>query len=351
MTSDPDAHARHRFRLSWITIAILLVALAALVLELIPANVYILLPGQALPVDSMIAVKGYPPRHKSGQLYMVDVSLYHADHLLEELVYGHLQSGADIEKAQTVTGGLSDSQYNQLNVQMMSDSIKEAEAAALSQIPGLHPVPAKTGPRVLYLVPNVPADRTLRVGDVILSVDGARVHMVTQIGPLVRLHRPGDVVRFGILRHGRHMTVHVRTVPSNGSVPTKHGTIPLVGIYTQDQYSLPVKVSIDPGNIGGPSAGLMFSLGIVQRIEKRDITKGCKIAGTGTMDQAGNVGEIGGAKQKIIAAEAQGAQYFFVPDVRANIQPAMQNRHNITVVPVKTLQQALRYLSALKPCR
>ncbi|HEX6506719.1 MAG TPA: S16 family serine protease, partial [Chloroflexota bacterium] len=86
-------------------------------------------------------------------------------------------------------------------------------------------------------------------------------------------------------------------------------------------------------------------------LEPSDITHGCKIAGTGTIDFYGNVGAIGGAKQKIIAARNAGAKYFFVPDVPENLDPALAHRGSVTVVPVKTLHQALVYLSHLNPCR
>jgi PDZ domain-containing protein len=142
----------------------------------------------------------------------------------------------------------------------------------------------------------------------------------------------------------------VRTIASKNGVPDKHGKTALVGIYVQDQIVFPVKISIKPGDIGGPSAGLMFSLGIIERLQRHSITHGCTVAGTGTIDYQGNVGAIGGAKQKIIAARDAGAKYFFVPNVKDNLQPALSARGNVTVVPVKTLRQAVDYLKHIKPC-
>lgn len=350
--SSPAPVARtSRFSLSYLTVPLAVLAVIVLVLELIPVNVYILLPGQALPVGPMISVKGYPPKRTAGRLYMVDVSLFKANRLLEELIYSRLQNGAEVEQAKTVTGGLSDTQYNRLNVQLMGDSIRQAEVAALRQVPGLQPRPAKTGPRILYILPSVPAARVLRAGDVILAVDGTRVRRATAVGALIRAHRAGQTVRLRILRRSRRLTVRVRTVAATNGVPTKRGKTALLGIYSEDQFTLPVKISIAPGNIGGPSAGLMFSLGVIQRLERRDLTRGCAIAGTGTIDGAGNVGPIGGARQKVIAAESRGAKYFFVPDVPENVRPARRAGGGITIVPVRTLAQALRYLATITPCR
>jgi Lon-like protease len=336
-----------------LTAATVLVAAVAVVLGilwLIPRNEYLLLPGQALDVETMISIPGHPNPATAGHLYMTDVTLYKVDHLVEEL-YGRFRSDGDLEPAPAVTGTLSDKQFNQLNTQLMSSSIQSAEAAALELIPGYRPRYSSTGPKIIFIVPGTPAAKALKVGDVLEAVNGHRTLRAIQVGPLIRRVHPGDSVRLLILRHGKLITISVRTVPSKNGQPDKNGKTALVGIEAQDQIIFPVKMSINPGDIGGPSAGLMFSLGIVQRLDGKDLTHGCQIAGTGTIDAAGNVGEIGGAKQKIIAARQRGAQYFLVPNVSANVAPARGNRGGITVVPVKTLKQALLFLQHLKPCR
>jgi PDZ domain-containing protein len=127
--------------------------------------------------------------------------------------------------------------------------------------------------------------------------------------------------------------------------------VAIIGVVVQDRFSFPVKISINVGDIGGPSAGMMFALGIIQILERHDLTHGCIVAGTGTIDSSGNVGPIGGAKQKIIAARRAGARYFLVPDTPDNVGPARSARGGVEVVPVKTLRQALGFLQRLKPCR
>lgn len=341
---------RRRFRMSYLLIPLVLLLAAAVILELIPANEYVLLPGDALPVAPMISIPKHPAHHKRGQLYLTDVSLFQANHLLEAL-WGRLNPNADTEPASTVSGGLSNSQFNQLNQELMSDSIHAAEYAALSTIPGLHPHFARTGPRIFFVLPNTPASHVIHVGDVVLAVDGHRTRRANSVAPYVKPLKPGSIVRLRIMRGGKQMYLRVPTVPATDGQPTKNGKQALVGIELQDQVIFPLKIAVRPGAIGGPSAGLMFTLGIIQRLLPRDITKGCRIAGTGTMDFSGTVGAIGGAKQKIIAARAAGVKYFFVPDVPDNRVPAMANRGSVTVVPVKTLGQALNYLKHIKPCR
>lgn len=348
--SNQGRGRRFRFRVPYLFVLVVLLALVALILELIPANVYILLPGDALPVAPMISIAGHPVHRKHGQLLLTDVSLFKADHLLEE-VWGRLQPNSDTEPATTVAGGLSDKQFNQLNFQLMDDSIHQAEYAALSTIPGYHPHFAPTGPRIVFVLPHTPASAVLRTGDVVLAINGRRAHRAIDVAPIVKLSRPGQLIRLTVIRHGTRMIIPLRTVASTNGQIDKHGKTALIGIELQDQIIFPVKIQVDPGNIGGPSAGLMFTLGIIQRLVPRDITRGCRIAGTGTIDFLGNVGEIGGAAQKVVAASNAGAQYFFVPDAKANLDPALAHRDKVTVVPVKTLRQALAYLGKIKPCR
>jgi PDZ domain-containing protein len=140
-------------------------------------------------------------------------------------------------------------------------------------------------------------------------------------------------------------------VPSTNGARDRNGKTPLIGVYLRDRIVFPVRINIRAGEIGGPSAGLMFTLGIIQRLKNQDLTHGCKVAGTGTIDFDGTVGAIGGAKQKIIAARRIGAKYFFVPNVPENVDPAMAQRGDVTVLPVKTVRQALTYLRRIKPCR
>jgi PDZ domain-containing protein len=331
--------------------AILVVILAALiVLWLIPVNDYLLMPGQALNVAPMISIPGHAIGHKTGRLLMTDVSLYKADHLIEEL-YGRLNPNTDIQPATQVSGNLSPSQYNQENAQLMTSSIQDAEAAALSMTTRYKPRYASTGPQIVFLVPGLPASKKLKVRDVIEAVDGHRTLRAAAIGPLIRSGRPGRLVHLLVLRHGSLRRIAVRTIPSTKGVPDKHGKTPFIGVQMQDQIQFPIKIAIQPGDIGGPSAGLMFALGIIQRLSPTDIAHGCRIAGTGTIDFQGNVGEIGGAKQKIVAAQNAGARYFLVPDVPNNLNPARAHRGSVIVVPVRTLRQALTYLNTIRRCK
>src|SRR5947209_14897929 len=158
--SDEKPGRRRPSILSIVVGIVLVLVLIVGTLEILPSNYYILLPGDALAVAPMISIPGHPPRPGTSNLYMTDVTFIKSDHLLQEL-YGRLSPGADLEKPQEFSGGLSQSQYLKLNASLMDDSTHQAEAAALNTLPGYHPTFAATGPKIVFLVPNTPAARVL----------------------------------------------------------------------------------------------------------------------------------------------------------------------------------------------
>lgn len=335
---------------NWLIALVLVLCIAAGALELVPAHYYALAPGEAVNVQPMIQVKGYPAPPGRGRLLMTDVSIAQVNHKLEEL-YWRIQPHVDLEPSQAVAGNLSNQQYLQLNDQLMSDSIRRAQVAALTVARGYKLHFKASGPEVVFIVPDSPAASKLQTGDIIESIDGHRTRRADDVSPLVKRHRPGQVVHMVVRRHGHPIHIALRTVGSTNGVPKKNGKVPLVGVYVQDQIALPLKMQIDPGNIGGPSAGLMFTLGLIERLERHGLTKGCLVAGTGTIGFDGAVGPIGGAAQKAVAAENAGARYFLAPRAGGNARDARKAASHLTVVPVKTLRQALTFLHRLKPCR
>lgn len=132
-----------------------------------------------------------------------------------------------------------------------------------------------------------------------------------------------------------------------------------LGILLEDHYEIDIKrnVKINVGDIGGPSAGLMFSLEIYNQTVNGDFTKGYNISGTGTIDMDGNVGQVGGIQEKITAVEKAGMDIFFCPvdlvigdtneyEVKAK---AKKEAYKVMVIPVKNLQEAIDYLEKLPP--
>ena len=190
---------------------------------------------------------------------------------------------------------------------------------------------------------GAPADGVLRKDDVLVSVDGKTVTGQKQLISLISARRPGEAVRLGLLRAGKPMTVSVGTA----SMTEQDGTVrPVIGVTPAERVDFPVKVTISLGDIGGPSAGLMFALGIIDKLEPGSLTNGRFIAGTGTIDDEGVVGPIGGIQQKLIGASRKGAKVFLVP--AANCAEALSSPPDgLKLIKVSSLKGALSELHNL----
>jgi PDZ domain-containing protein len=186
-------------------------------------------------------------------------------------------------------------------VEMVS-SQDAAVATALHEL-GYHVEP---GLEVLAVEPGAPADGALRVRDLFLKVDGAPVTSAKQVIRAVTDASAGQPVTFVVRRGGKPVDVSV--------TPRRNDGKQTIGIQLGTGYEFPFDVSVNiDESIGGPSAGLMFSLGIYDTLTKGSLTGGDTVAGTGTIDGKGRVGPIGGIQQKIVGARNAGAGLFLVP--------------------------------------
>ena len=215
--------------------------------------------------------------------------------------------------------------------QEMTSSQDAATAAALAEL-GYH----VTRAAVADVEQGSPAAGHLQKHDVVVSVDGTPVDSAGQLVTAVQQASAGRPVTFVVRRDGRRTAVRVTPTTLDGK--------PHVGIQvaTEAVPKLPVdvKVNLDPA-IGGPSAGLMFSLGIYDTLTPGSLTGGQTIAGTGTVDAAGAVGPIGGIQQKIVAARDAGAKLFLVPP--DNCSEALgAPRGDMRLVKATTMHDALQ---------
>ncbi|GAB3664256.1 PDZ domain-containing protein [Actinocorallia lasiicapitis] len=200
-------------------------------------------------------------------------------------------------------------EVEQQNTQSMLDSQQTSVAAAITELnrkSGTGKTELKTVPAVAAVQPGLPADGKLKSGDEIVSVNGIAITDATKVAEAVKTTgKPGQSVTFVVKRDGKQLTVPITTVEKEGRA--------VVGITPGVKYIFPFDVKISVGDIGGPSAGLMFSLGIYDLLTPGTLTQGKFIAGTGTIDVEGKVGPIGGIPQKMIAAKKAGAIMFLVP--------------------------------------
>jgi PDZ domain-containing protein len=197
------------------------------------------------------------------------------------------------------------------------------------------------GALVTEVKPGDPADGQLQVGDVIKTVDGEAVTLHDQVVSKVRQHRPGDVITIGFRRGGADRTVQLKSIAS----PEGEARIGVV-LQTNDlKYDFPVDVSIETGLVGGPSAGLAFTLALIDDLTEGELTGGRNVAVTGTIDAAGKVGPVGGVAQKTVTARKAGAVAFLVPPDEE--KDAKKFAGKMQIIPVETLADALEALHRL----
>jgi PDZ domain-containing protein len=314
-----------------------LLGAAALVLWLMPASGYdIRLVDPAHPADPLVHVPGEKRSHPPGPIYFVDVREREA-RLLERLLPFARADGSSIVSAPPVSSAVE----QQIGQQDMSESQKVAAVVALNQLG--YKVQARSGGVTIVLVQKgAPAAKVLRTSDVIVSADGKKVSSVLGLRAILAKHRPGDRVRVGYRRGGKLEEATIRTV-ADPQDPKRA----LIGVSARDdlRVKLPLRITIDAGGVGGPSAGLAFALDILQELG-RNVAHGHKVAATGELALDGTVGPIGGVKQKTLGVREAGVDVFLVP-AGENAQEARRYADGLRIVPVKNFPQALRALATL----
>jgi PDZ domain-containing protein len=205
---------------------------------------------------------------------------------------------------------------------------------------------------VLNVLPDMPANGKLQAGDRVFKVDGKQFSTSEKFISYIAEKKAGDEISLTFSRNKQTKNVKLKVQPFKED-PKKVG----VGISLVDDKKIIVNphVKVKTDEIGGPSAGLMFSLEIYNQLTKEDLTKGYQIAGTGTISPDGTVGPIGGIEQKIIAADKAGAEIFFAPNEKgikhSNYNDAIKTAREIDtkmkIVPVDSFDEAVKYLEKL----
>lgn len=333
-----------RGRRALVVVGVLVAALlvAAGVLYLTPSSDYILLPDQAHPVAPLVRVQGGHEPRGPGELFFVDVIERRASEL--EKLFPSLHAGATLVPADLlVPKGVSEQAAHQADLRAMAISQQTAAAVALRYL-GYHVVAQPDGVIVDALETQSHAVGVLRPADVIAAVDGARTPTIASLRRQIDRLRPGQLVRLRVRRGSRTLAVAVKTIPD----PLRKGHA-IIG-FAPDQSArieLPLRVQIDAGNVGGPSAGLAFTLEVLAELG-HDPTHGYKVAATGQIELDGAVTPIGGVRQKIFGVRQAGVQVFLVP-AGSNAAIARRYAGGVRIIPVTSFRQALRALAKLPP--
>jgi Lon-like protease len=325
------------------------VVIAAVVAAVLPVPYVVLSPGPTLNTlgtapggQPLIDIKGHQVNHTVGNLNMVTVD-FQGGPGDEINIFTALRAWLDPHDAvvpQAEVFGTSESSQQVLkqDVEEMANSQQVATAAALTQLK----IAFKTEIQVLSTERGMPAAGVLRSGDIIAAVDGVPISSLTDLSNQVRIHPAGSKLNLTVIRNGKTVPVTLTTVTSQDHAE--------IGVVVQQQYKFPFPINISVGNIGGPSAGLMFALGIIDKLGPVNLTGGRFIAGTGEIEPNGDVEPIGGIQQKMVGARSKGATIVLTPadncSDTAGAVPA-----GLRLIKVSTLAGAVSALEALKAGR
>jgi PDZ domain-containing protein len=197
---------------------------------------------------------------------------------------------------------------------------------------------------VVSVDPSSPAKALLKSGDLITALNGADVNTTTALINLIRAQLPHSVIHLAVERSKQQFQIALPLMePAEPNGPPRIG-ITIDSAVSDISLAFPVKI-VPQKIVGGPSAGLMFTLTVFNALSPTDLTGGRRIAGTGTINPDGTVGPIGGVQQKVAAAEAAGAQYFLSPP--DNYLDALAVARHIKVIRIATAQQAVDFLRGL----
>ena len=322
---------------------VVLAVIALIVLYLIPSDkYYVFLPDRAHALQPLVRVPGERTAGGGGGVYFVDVRFRKA-RLLEDLLHRPLERNASLLPVRDVLGDVSAKQQAKIDVAEMAQSQKIAAALALKRL----------GYRVRIRLPKVivrgvvrtaPAHRVLRARDQLLAVNGKPVRSLGRLHSLIARHRPGEPLRISYRRSGRDLTATIRTIASPDDKSQA-----AIGILVDEAGGsigkLPVRVRINTGNIGGPSAGLAFALDLMEEFGT-DVDRGYKVAATGELDLDGTVLPIGAVKQKTVGAREAHVDVFLVP-AGSNARVARKYADGLRILPVQSFPQALHALATL----
>ncbi|MFF1450549.1 PDZ domain-containing protein [Streptomyces sp. NPDC058274] len=304
------------------------------------------------PVLQIAGHKTYPT---TGHLNMTTVRVTSADYNMNlvEAVYGWLAHDNKVLPHDTLyPDGKTEEQSTQENAEEFSQSQESAKVAALKELD----IPVTSWVIVSTVLKGSPAEGRLHAGDVIKAVDGTAVKAPDDVAKLVTKHKPGEKVDFTIVpakdRAAAEKENKTATNTEDVTITTEKSddtgkARAIVGISAGTDHTFPFTIDIKLADVGGPSAGLMFALGIVDKLTPGSLTGGKFVAGTGTIDDDGTVGPIGGIEMKTVGARDKGAQYFLTP--KDNCADAAQDvPKGLTLVKVNTIDDAMNALEDIR---
>jgi Lon-like protease len=308
-------------------------AALAVALFRVDAGLYAIAPGSAREVLPLIRVDGAETYAGRGKLFLTTVTPTRATPAVA--LRGWLDPAVEvISERRLVPRGVTEEEYERVSRSLMDES----KIAAVSVVLGMvtdYPDEHGAGALVQDTAPGTPAHNSLHPGDLIVAADDEGIRDVDHLARLIRETDGRRSMTLTVEAGGEERTVRVRPQRIEGQ---EH---PILGVVLVANF--PFEVVIDSGSIGGPSAGLMWALGVYDILTPGDLVDRGEVAGTGIIDLGGDVRAVGGIEQKIHAAERAGVDLFVLP--ADNLEAARPVAEDVRLVPVRTLEEAVRSLT------
>jgi PDZ domain-containing protein len=302
---------------------------------------YAFRPGSVRDTSTLIAVDGAATYDADGSISYTTVSL--REITLVELLAGWLDDDVDIKSLEDVRGPRDAEETKQLNLAMMDMSKQVATQVALAEL-GYDVDVSVTGELVIQVEEGSPADGVLEPGDTITAVDGEVLDEPEDLAHLLDDDGPGDEIEitvqpFDTTEDPEDITIELAAKPDDPEQGMMGVQVQPTGV----EFDFPVDVSFDTGDVGGPSAGLAFTLGLIDLLTPGELTGGVPVAVTGEIHSDGTVGPVGGTGQKAAAVREQGIDVFLVPS--ADYDAAIEHAGDVEVIEVDTIDDALEALA------
>lgn len=313
-----------------------------------PLPFYLEVPGNIFPLSDMIEVnKEY--EKNTGEFYITTVGVKQATPLTFLQSFLPYQ---DLVSESKLLGDFEDFEnYNTIQKYYMNHSINNAIKVAFDEAEKEYKMNYK-GVYVLQVIEESNFYGQLKIGDIVEAVDQQRFESSSKFMDYIASKEIGEKIELAVNRSNEKLTFTEELIEleSGGSG---------IGIALTDNSEIETdpEVKIHSADIGGPSAGLMFAIDVYTQLMNNDLSKGYKIAGTGSISPDGEIGRIGGIEKKIVAADREKADYFLAPDDQdlnrqsnydLAVETAEKIRSNLHIVPVKTFEEAVEFLNNLE---
>ena len=348
---------RHRWWAIPLVVAAAVPPAAIVVRSTLTVDKFAITPGDAAPSEARLKVPANKAHQGKGEILFVTVGVPRLTQLALDIAKN--EKDVDVVPAKSILGSSTPEQNRQENLQLMRYSKDYAAYVALRKLG--YPVKVSDGGAAISqfaciaesadgksCVTFAPASTVLKEHDVITAIDGKPINVTTDISEAIKGKNPGDSVQV-TYRRGKDEHVDAVTLTRSSDGRTLIGILPDPSPPNTVHFTFPFDVTIDSGQVGGPSAGLAFTLALLDKLTPGELANGVPVAATGEMSPGGIVGDIGGLRQKTIAVMRTNAKVFLVPDdQKAEAENEVKAKHgSLKIVGVVTIDDALKALADL----